>query len=193
MSKLYFKYGTMGSSKTAQLLMTKRNYEDKNMKTWLIKPIIDDRDGVDIVHSRIGLQENADTVIKNDDDILDLFSSLDYKTDVVLCDEAQFLTTKQVEQLHSISALHNVSVICFGLLTDFTSHLFEGSKRLIEISESIQEIKTVCRCGKKATINARICNGKVVCEGEQVQIGGDEMYESMCYNCWVEKLNEKNK
>ena len=191
MSKLYFKYGTMGSSKTAQLLMTKRNYEDKNMNTWLIKPIIDNRDGVNVVRSRIGLHEDADTVINTTDNILDIFHSLDKNIDVILCDEAQFLTTAQVEQLHYISSNSNINVMCFGLLTDFTSHLFEGSKRLIEISESIQELKTVCRCGKKATINARICDGKIVSEGEQVQIGGDEMYESMCYNCWVKRMVEQ--
>lgn len=182
MSKLYFKHGTMGSSKTANLLMTKFNYEEKNKQVWLIKPNVDNRDGDNIIKSRIGLSAKVDYIIKENDNIFRLFSPV---FDVVLVDEAQFLTEEQIDQLHMIVSKSNVPVICYGLLTDFTTHLFEGSKRLVEIAESIQEIKTICKCGKKATVNARIdSDGNVVKSGKQIHIGGNESYTSMCYECW---------
>ena len=184
MSKLYFKYGAMGSSKTANLLITKFNYEEKGKRVLLLKPATDDRDGVSIVKSRIGLESEAG-VIQKGEGILNTFGKEIRICDVILVDEAQFLTEAQIDELHEIVTAYKIPVICYGLLTDFTSHLFEGSKRLVEIAESMQEIKTVCECGRKATINARMdATGHVVTSGEQIAIGGNELYKSMCYTCW---------
>lgn len=184
MSKLYFKYGAMGSSKTANLLITKFNYEEKGKRVLLLKPATDDRDGVSVVKSRIGLQADA-AVIQKGASILNDFGKDIRICDVVLVDEAQFLSESQIDELHEIVTAYKIPVICYGLLTDFTSHLFEGSKRLVEIAESMQEIKTVCECGRKATINARMdATGHVVTSGEQIAIGGNELYKSMCYTCW---------
>lgn len=184
MAKLYFKYGAMGSSKTANLLITKFNYEEKGQEVLLLKPVIDTRDGEDIVKSRIGLSAKA-TVIPEEGSIKQVLKSNCCVPDVILVDEAQFLSEKQVNELHDIVDEQNIPVICYGLLTDFTSHLFSGSKRLIEIAESIQEVKTICRCGRKATINARLDDkGHVVTSGAQIMIGGNDHYESMCYTCY---------
>lgn len=186
MAKLYFKYGAMGSSKTAQALITKFNYEEKGMAVWLIKPSVDDRDGVSMVKSRIGLEQPAD-VVERSTDIYEWFAS-GKKYDAVIVDECQFLTEQQINQLKEITIRFDIPVLCFGLKTDFTTHLFEGSKRLFEIADSIQEIKTVCKCGKKATVNARIdANHHIITKGAQVQIGGNESYISMCYECWYKK------
>ncbi len=189
MAKLYFKYGAMGSSKSAQALMTKFNYEEKNRKVWLIKPSIDTRDGADVVHSRIGLREVADVILP-DDDIYNIFVSGENNTaDVVIADEAQFFEPEQIDQLRRIVDEHNVPVLCFGLRTDFLTHLFPGSRRLLEIADSITEIKTICECGKKATVNARIDeSGKVVTSGSQVLLGGNDRYEAMCHSCWKKRI-----
>lgn len=184
MSKLYFKYGAMGSSKTANLLITKFNYEEKGKKVLLLKPASDTRDGADMVRSRIGLEAKA-YVIKENRSILDERYREIEQADVILIDEAQFLSEQQVDELHEIVLHYGIPVICYGLLTDFTSHLFPGSKRLIEISESLQEIKTICECGRKATCNARFnADGVALLTGEQVVMGGNDMYKSMCYACW---------
>lgn len=183
MSKLYFKYGAMGSSKTANLLITKFNYEEKGKRVLLLKPDTDNRDGIATVKSRIGLSAEADIIGKGS--IFQKFRDKIRIVDVILVDEAQFLSESQINELHEIVTGYNIPVICYGLLTDFTSHMFEGSKRLVEIAESIQEIKTVCECGRKATINARMdVFGNVVTNGEQIAIGGNDMYKSMCYACW---------
>lgn len=181
MAKLYFKYGVMGSSKTAQALITKFNYEKNGDKVLFIKPSTDTRDGENIIKSRIGLSGEA-MVLTPDDNLSLMGVASDY--DVVICDESQFFTAKQIERLKDLAVFFEVPVICYGLLTDFQTHLFPGSKRLIELADSIQEIKMVCRCGRKATVNARIVNGEIVREGEQVMLGGDESYEAMCYECW---------
>lgn len=152
MSKLYFKYGTMGSSKTAQALMTKFNYEEKGCKVALMKPSTDTRDSVNIIKSRIGLQAECILIDENFD--FYMFDTDPY--DVIIIDEAQFLKEYQVNQLKDIAIHINTPVICFGLKTDFQTHLFEGSKRLIEIADSITEIKSVCKCGRKSEVNARI-------------------------------------
>lgn len=182
MPKLYFRYGTMGSSKTANALMVKFNYEEKGYKVALMKPSTDNRDGIDIIKSRIGLQDKA-TVISKNDNILKWYIEKSNSPDVIIIDEAQFLTEKQVNQLKDI-AIKYIPVLCFGLKTDFQTHFFEGSKRLFEIADSIQEIKSICKCGRKAEVNARISNGKIIKTGEQVQIGGNESYVGMCYKCW---------
>lgn len=190
MAKLYFKFGTMGCSKTAQALITKFNYEERGMKTLLLKPSVDTRDGADIVRSRIGLEAKA-VVLSPSDDAFKLFERRYSDCDVVIVDECQFLKEAQVDQLSEIVLRFDIPVFCFGLSTDFTTHLFEGSKRLFEIAESIVEIKSVCKCGKKATVNARIDDfGNVVFSGEQVVLGGNDRYVPMCRKCWLERKFE---
>lgn len=190
MAKLYFKFGTMGCSKTAQALITKFNYEERGMKTLLLKPSVDTRDGADIVRSRIGLEAKA-VVLSPTDDALELFANSYSDCDVVIVDECQFLKERQVDQLAEIVLQYDIPVFCFGLSTDFTTHLFEGSKRLFEIAESIVEIKSVCKCGKKATVNARIDDfGNVVFSGEQVVLGGNDRYVPMCRKCWLERKSK---
>ena len=191
MAKLYFKYGAMGSSKTAQALITKFNYEERGMKVWIAKPSIDNRDGENIIQSRIGLKTEA-YVISSHENIFRTFQLLKQSYDVVIIDEAQFLSEEQVNQLGNIVMQLKVPVMCFGLKTDFQTKMFPGSKRLFEIAESISEIKTICKCGKKATVNARIDGyGNIVTEGEQVEIGGNDKYVAMCYKCYCEAIREK--
>lgn len=186
MAKLYFKYGAMGSSKSAQALIAKFNYEEMGMKVWLIKPSTDTRDAVDIIKSRIGLSQVA-TVITPKDDIWELFHN-GVDCDVVISDESQFFTTEQIDSLRRLVDEENIPVMCFGLRTDFQTHVFPGSLRLLEIADSITEIKTVCSCGSKATVNARIFNGKVVTQGEQVLLGGNDSYIAMCHKCWKARI-----
>lgn len=187
MSKLYFKYGAMGSSKTAQALMCKFNYEQKGFKVFLFKPIVDNRlqkDGKALVGSRIGLSSECIEFTKKDDFLL-LVKTLNIlqERNVIIINECQFLTKEQVEQLKEISL--TIPVLCYGLITNFKTYLFEGSKRLIEIADSIKEIKSVCSCGRKAIVNARMVDGEIVEEGNEVLIGGDEKYQSMCYQCYL--------
>lgn len=192
MAKLYFKYGAMGSSKTAQALITKFNYEERGMKVWIAKPSIDNRDGQNIIQSRIGLKTEA-YVISSDENIYRTFQMLKERYDVIIIDEAQFLTEEQVNQLGNIVMQLKVPVMCFGLKTDFQTKMFPGSKRLFEIAESISEIKTICKCGKKATVNARIDSfGNIITEGEQVELGGNDKYIAMCYKCYLEAIREKD-
>ena len=192
MAKLYFKFGAMGCSKTAQALITKFNYEERNMKVLLLKPAIDNRDGADIVKSRIGLKEEAVTV-KENENIFEKYEKNYSDCNVIIVDECQFLTPEQVDQLSDIVIYKDIPVLCFGLSTDFTTHLFPGSKRLFEIAESISEIKSVCTCGAKATVNARIDgNGRIVTEGSQVLIGGNDSYMAMCRKCWLKRRAQES-
>ena len=191
MAKLYFKYGVMGSSKTAQALITKFNYEERGMRVWLIKPQTDDRDGDNIIRSRIGLSSPA-YVLPYQEDVYESYRNLSNQVDVIIVDECQFLSEKQVDQLADIVIIYNVPVLCFGLRTDFRTKMFPGSKRLLEIADSITEIKTICACGKKATVNVRMDeNGRIVTEGEQILIGGNDRYTPMCYQCYMEKRREQ--
>ena len=184
MAKLYFKYGAMGSSKTAQALITKFNYEERGMKVWLIKPSIDNRDGANIIRSRIGLEAFAD-VMTPETDIFALFEESHRDSDVIITDECQFFTPEQIDQLRRIVDVYDIPVMCFGLRTDFLTHLFPGSRRLFEVADSITEIKTICSCGSKATVNARIDEaGNVVTTGSQILIGGNDSYIAMCHKCW---------
>ena len=183
MAKLYFKYGAMGSSKTANALITRFNYQERNMKVWLIKPSIDDRDGANIIRSRIGLEATAD-VMTPDTDIFALFEESHRDCDVIITDECQFFTPEQVDQLRRIVDVYDIPVLCFGLRTDFLTHLFPGSLRLFEVADSITEIKTICSCGDKAIVNARIDgDGHVVTTGSQILIGGNDSYIAMCHKC----------
>ncbi len=189
MAKLYFKYGAMGSSKTAQVLITKFNYEERGMTVWLIKPSADTRDGAEIIRSRIGLAEKA-YVISPSANIIEEFDKCGH-TDVIIADEANFLTPSQIDQLREIVDEYNIPVLCFGLRTDFLTHTFPGSLRLMELADSITEIKTICSCGSKAVVNARISpEGKVITEGSQVMLGGNESYVAMCHKCWKRAIKE---
>ncbi|MCM1043439.1 MAG: thymidine kinase [Corallococcus sp.] len=191
MPRLYFKYGTMGSSKSAQALMCKFNYEQKNMKVLLIKPALDNRGDTDVpkVRSRIGLSADCRIVCAGDS-IAALYSQVKAKDgcDCIIIDEAQFCTPKQIDECKWLSQY--APVLCYGLMNNFQCKLFEGSKRLVELADSITEIKSVCRCGRKSTVNARFIDGVCVDEGPEVFIGGDETYENLCYWCWQEELNK---
>ena len=190
MAKLYFKYGAMGSSKSAQALITQFNYEELGMTVWLIKPSTDTRDGADVIKSRIGLERKA-TVITPDLDIKEEYSK-HIRTDVIIADESQFFTPEQIDQLRDIVDEQDVPVLCFGLRTDFLTHFCPGAERLMELADSITEIKTVCSCGRKATVNARIdAEGRIVTEGSQVMLGGNDSYMAMCHKCWKEKIKEQ--
>lgn len=188
MAKLYFKYGAMGSSKTAQALITKFNYEERGMRVWLIKPALDTRDGASVIRSRIGLSAECYPVSR-DTDLLALYRENRTDYDVIIADECQFFTEAQVDALRTVVNDYGIPVLCFGLRTDFLCHLFEGSRRLFEVADSIAEIKTICSCGSKATVNARLDeNMRVVTEGDQVMLGGNDCYIAMCHKCWQEAI-----
>ena len=189
MAKLYFKYGAMGSSKTAQALITKYNYEENGMQVWLIKPSADTRDGMDILRSRIGLYAQVQ-VMDPQTDIYQIFQASHQGSHVVIADEAQFFTPAQIDQLRAIVNDFNVPVMCFGLRTDFQTKLFPGSLRLMELADCIEEIKTMCDCGCKATVNARISGGYIVTEGAQVVLGGNDCYIAMCHRCYIRGIKE---
>ena len=191
MAKLYFKYGAMGSSKTAQALITKYNYEENDMRVWLIKPATDNRDGASVIRSRIGLEAEAEAM-RPEADLFDLFRQRN--ADVVIVDECQFFTPEQIDQLRRIVDDLNIPVLCFGLRSDFQTKLFPGSRRLFELADSIQEIKTICDCGSKATVNARVDGeGYVITEGAQVVLGGNDCYVAMCHRCWKQAIAEHRK
>ena len=200
MSKLYFKFGAMASSKTANALMTKFNYEEKGNRVWLIKPDLDNRDDyvneegrrITVVKSRVGLMAEAEAIPQTEN-LVDRLKALceTAPVDVVICDECQFLAPQQVDQLKYIAEYCDTPVLCFGLRSDFQTKLFPGSMRLFEIADSITEVKSVCRCGKKAIVNARLNDkGEVVVDGEQICIGGNDRYEAMCWGCWQEKISK---
>ena len=190
MAKLYFKYGAMGSSKSAQALITKFNYEELGMTVWLIKPSVDTRDGADIIRSRIGLECRAQ-IITPEQNIIEEYEKAG-KHDVIITDEAQFFTPEQIDQLRTLVDEEDLPVLCFGLRTDFQTHFFPGSGRLMELADSLTEIKTVCECGRKATVNARIDGaGNIVTEGGQIFLGGNDSYIAMCHQCWKRKIREQ--
>lgn len=189
--KLYFRYGTMGSAKTALLLTSAYNFEERGMEYLCLKPIIDNREKENVIKSRIGIQRECKWIYP-DTDLYELVKNLFEETlvvkDWILIDEAQFLSSDQVDQLSRIVDDYGSNVICYGLRTDFQSKLFEGSKRLFEIADSIDEIKSTCTCGRKTIINARIDkNGHIVTDGNQVEIGGDDKYVALCRRCWRQR------
>ena len=192
--KLYFKYGVMGCSKTAQALMAKFNYEQQGYNVLLIKPQIDNRDdhgGKTVIKSRIGLESEA-YAFSCRESLMRLFKK--YKKQnigVIIVDECQFCTQKQIEELKELTEF--VPVLCYGLKTDFRTKLFAGSKRLVEIADSLTELKAICQCGRKASINARFKNGKLVLSGAVVDIGGDEKYRAMCYDCFAKLKKQVEK
>lgn len=192
MAKLYFKYGAMGSSKTAQALITKYNYEENELCVWLIKPSADRRDGVCTIRSRIGLEAEAE-IVNPQTDIYAVYVARK-NADVIIVDECQFMQPQQIDQLRKIVDDFNVPVLCFGLRTDFLTKTFPGSHRLLEIADNIEEIKTICDCGAKATVNARVdADGYIVTQGEQVFLGGNDAYIAMCHRCYIKNIEEHKK
>ena len=190
MAKLYFKYGAMGSSKTAQALITRFNYMELGMSVWLIKPSVDTRDGADVIKSRIGLEARAQAITPEQDIIAAYQKQPGH--DVIIADEAQFFTPAQIDQLRQLVDEEDIPVLCFGLRTDFLTHFFPGAQRLMELADSLTEIKTVCACGRKATVNARIdASGRIITQGDQVFLGGNDSYVAMCHKCWKQRIREQ--
>lgn len=185
MAKLYFRYGAMGSSKTANALMVNYNYFERGAKPIMLKPALEDRDGEKIIKSRIGLSWECEFV---EDFLANMEKDPKYvkQYDAVIIDEAQFLTEEQVDKFAKVVDEYHVPVICYGLRTDFQSHLFPGSKRLLEVADKVEEVKTVCFCGKKATHNARVKSGVIIRDGEQVMMGGNESYVALCRKHFLE-------
>ncbi len=202
MAKLYFRYGAMNSGKSTALLQAAYNYEERGQRVLLAKPRIDTK-GAAQVASRLGVTRHVDFLVGADDDIRDLFAEhrarLRYTHDelaglssapadvaCLLIDEAQFLTTEQVDDLLRIAVLDGVPVLAYGIRTDFLTNAFPGSRRLLDIAHSLEELKTICRCGRKALFNARLADGRFVFEGDQVAIDGVEVtYESLCAECYL--------
>lgn len=193
--KLYFRYGTMGSAKTALLLTTAYNFEERHMDYMCLKPVVDTRESNNVIRSRIGIERQCRWIYANTN-LYELARNL-YRNDgrIVdwyLIDEAQFLTEQQVDQLSRVVDDFGSNVVCYGLRTDFQSHLFEGSRRLFEIADTIDEIKSTCNCGHKTIINARIDSaGNIVNEGAQVEIGGNDRYVAVCRKCWRNRRIEQ--
>ena len=179
MAKLYFRYGAMGSSKTANAIMVRHNYLERGQRVLMLKPRVDNRDGETMIASRSGLRCECHFI-----EDLDRFNVRDY--DCLIVDEAQFLTRAQVERLVRVVDVDNVPVIAYGLLCDFRNELFEGSQWLLAWADTIEEVKTICWCGKKAVCNARVVDGRMVREGEQIVLGGSECYVSLCRRHWTE-------
>lgn len=189
MSKFYFKYGSMNCGKTTIMIQTIYNYEEKGMKALLIKPKTDTKGG-DYVINRTGLSRKVDYLIDASDD----FSNLNLDgISIIIVDEAQFLLPKQVELLYEISKFKDIPVMCYGLRCDFNMQPFVGTSRLLELADKIDEIKNICKCGRKATMNIRMKNGKPVFDGDQVLIDGSDdsyKYESVCGKCYLEYRKE---
>ncbi len=183
--KLYFKYGVMGCSKTAQALMTKFNYEQQGYNVLLMKPSIDNRDDKEnktIIKSRIGLESEA-IAFSPRQSLIKIFNKRRKENiGVIIVDECQFCSSSQIDELKELTKY--VPVLCYGLKTDFRTKLFTGSKRLLEIADNLLELKAICECGRKATVNARFKNGFLVTKGSIIDIGGDEKYRAMCYDCY---------
>lgn len=186
MAKLYFRYGTMDSAKTMNLLAVAHNYRQQGKRVALLKPRLDDRFGGRVIASRSGLKKEVDLLLEADTELdPPFFAGLD----CVLVDEAQFLSTKVIEQLRVVTRTCNVPVICYGLRTDFRTRLFPGAKRLFELADSIEEIKVTCQyCNRKAIFNMRLVDGEPTADGEQIQLGANESYAPTCHVCYVERL-----
>jgi thymidine kinase len=199
MAKLRFKYGCMNSSKTLNLLTTAYNFEEKNIPFLVLKPSIDTRDGENTVKSRAGIERECVSVTP-EMDIYDAINKYNViletafsKLEWVLIDEVQFLTNEQINQLSDVVDFLNIEVMCYGLRTDFKSEMFPASKRLFELADEIEEVKSRCSCGKKTIINARINeDGDIITTGEQVMIGGEEKYIALCRKCWKKLTKNTN-
>jgi len=191
MAKLYFRYGTMGSGKSIDLLKASYNYKERGKKPLLITSTIDNRYGSCKITTRIGISEKAYAFSK-EDNIYEYISSIRNDVDVVLADEAQFFSREQIQQLSDIVDILDIPVICYGLRSDFQNKLFPGSHELLAIADKIEEMKTMCECGKKATCNLRIINGDIVTEGKQIFIGGNESYLPVCRKCYKKYVTMPN-
>ncbi|MGL4874890.1 MAG: thymidine kinase [Clostridium sp.] len=195
MSKLYFRYGAMNSGKSTHLMQVAYNYEERGLRVALIKPFTDTKGGYELI-SRLGVTRKVDYIIEENNNIVEIIGE-DIKENgelnCILVDEVQFLKAFQIDQLFEIAVKHNVPIICYGLRTDFKMNGFEGSERLLLIAHSIEEMKTICKCGSKAVLNARMVNGKFVYEGEQVAIddNDDVQYESLCGKCYFKFKENK--
>ena len=195
MSKLYFRYGAMNSGKSTNLMQVAHNYEERGMRVVLIKPSTDKKGGDKLV-SRLGVERKVDLLINDEQNIYEEVKKWEdnkYKIDCILVDEVQFLKSHQIDELFEIAVCLDIPVICYGLRTDFKMQGFEGSTRLLLLAHSIEELKTICKCGRKAVLNGRKINGKFVFEGEQVAIDNVDNveYESLCGHCYFKFKNEK--
>lgn len=195
MSKLYFRYGAMNSGKSTNLMQVAYNYEERGMRVVLIKPSTDKKGG-DKLLSRLGVERKVDLLINDEQNIYEEVKKWEdnkYKIDCILVDEVQFLKSHQIDELFEIAVCLDIPVICYGLRTDFKMQGFEGSTRLLLLAHSIEELKTICKCGRKAVLNGRKINGKFVFEGEQVAIDNVDNveYESLCGHCYFKFKNEK--
>ena len=195
MSKLYFRYGAMNSGKSTHLMQVAYNYEERGMNVVIMKPKVDSKGGEKLV-SRLGVARKVDLLISENDNIFDIIK--DYNKDVkkidcILVDEVQFMKAHQIDQLFEISVKMNIPIICYGLRTDFKLNGFEGSTRLLLLAHSIEEMKTICACGRKAIFNGRKINGKFVFEGDQIAIDeeNDVQYESLCGECYYKYKEQK--
>ena len=190
MANLTFRYGAMNSGKSTALMQVAHNYEEKNMKVIVLKPVIDTK-GNDKLVSRVGIMRKVDYLVSDGNSIIKLLKDKLKDTSCILVDEAQFLTEKHVDELHFICKELEIPVICYGLRSDFKTNSFPGSRRLFELADKLEELTTICACGKKAKFNARVINGKYVFEGEQVAIDevDDVYYESLCGKCYIEKVH----
>ncbi len=188
MAKLYFRHGTVGSAKTLNLLAVAHNYRDQGKKILLMKPEMDTRFGKEKIKSRAGLEMQADILIQD----LDSVSRIDYRgIDCILVDEAQFLSAKVIEEFRRITMDFDIPVLCYGLRTDFKSYLFEGSRRLMELADSIEEVKATCHyCNRKSIMNLKHVNGRATHEGPSVDLGAEEKYFPTCYKCYQKALNK---
>ncbi len=188
MSKLYFRFGAMNCGKTTALLQVAHNYEEKGMKVIIIKPSIDKKGGKKIV-SRLGIERSVDILIGPKEK---LTSKIDFNNlSCILVDEVQFMSKSQIKELWIISKLKDIPVICYGLKTNFKGKLFEGTKALMEVADELEELITICKCGKRAKFNARLVDGKYVKDGEEVIIDGmsaNQIYEPLCGKCYIEKV-----
>ena len=194
MSKLYFRYGAMNSGKSTNLMQVAHNYEERGMRVVLIKPSTDTKGGDKLV-SRLGVERRVDLLISDDQNIYEEVKKWEdnkYKIDCILVDEVQFLKSHQIDELFEVAVCLDIPVICYGLRTDFKMQGFEGSTRLLLLAHSIEELKTICKCGKKAILNGRKINGKFVFEGEQVAIDNIDNveYESLCGHCYFKFKNQ---
>ena len=189
MSKLYFRYGAMNCGKTTALLQVAHNYEERGMKVVIIKPGLDTK-GNDKIVTRIGLKRKVDHLIKSDEKLSTYLNKLGNDIACILVDEAQFLNRDQIDELFMYTKLKDKPVICYGLRSDFKTIAFPGSLRLFEIADDMEELYTICRCGKRAKFNGRMVNGKFTSSGEQVAIDGENevTYESLCGKCYLEKV-----
>lgn len=194
MSKLYFRYGAMNSGKSTHLLQVAYNYEERGMKVILMKPIVDKKTENTII-SRLKMERNVDILIPENESVINLLESYISKNnnvDCILIDEVQFMKAKQMDELFEIAVIKNIPVICYGLRADFKMDGFEASQRLLLIAHTIEELKTICRCGKKGIINSRWINDEMCVEGEKVVIDNDikVTYESLCGECFIKFRNE---